>query len=195
MSLNSSSFVLFGETISALVTNNDYSYTSRAWILKNGATVADILINAGSGLATHNIYLIRASFSNNAWSYASTKVPSRQEFNTLGAIETKDATNVTLPNATFVTLTSMTLSPGTYILTGNVNFDQNTSGIRITMIDTEETSQNGQTNSTLATGRATLEYVRIISISSQTTIYLRAYQNSGATMNGVSAVLKTMKIK
>ena len=113
----------------------------------------------------------------------------------LGAITTKDVTNATLPSATFVTLTSMTLSPGIYILTGNVNFDQNPSGIRIAMIETEETSTNNQANSTLATGRATLEYTRMIGIQSQTTLYLRGYQNSGSTMSSVGAVLKAVKIK
>ena len=97
-------------------------------------------------------------------------------------IYTASQYSVTVGSGAFTTITTMTLPAGRYILVGALQFAYTgTTGIRICMLETSESSINNMSNSVLATGRATLNMSRIISLDSTTTIYLRAYHAIGSS--------------
>jgi hypothetical protein len=101
----------------------------------------------------------------------------------LGIISTADnSTGQSVSNATWTTIKTLELPAGTYIVTGDLSFDNNSTGIRILIIDTIESESNAFDNSVLASGRADLNKTRIISLPMTTTLYLRAYQTTGSPL-------------
>lgn len=102
----------------------------------------------------------------------------------IGEITEHDSPSVSVSSGTFVTLESFSVPKGTYIIITTFNqADSNQQGFRIGLIDRTETSANTSINSILATGRATIQKTRVFVIPSTTTIYIRAYQNSGSAIN------------
>lgn len=72
---------------------------------------------------------------------------------------------------------------GTYVVTGDVDFGTNATGLRILILDTTATNTNNVNNSTTVVGRTTIGKTRIVSLTANTTLYLRAYQTSGSTLS------------
>ena len=102
----------------------------------------------------------------------------------IGGITEHDSPSVSVSSGTFATLESFSVPKGTYIIITTFNqADSNQQGFRIGLIDRTETSANTSINSILATGRATIQKVRVFVLPSTTTIYIRAYQNSGSAIN------------
>ena len=102
---------------------------------------------------------------------------------------TTDETTVQAPSGTFQTICRLVLPKGLYIISGDLDFSSNTSGIRILLLDTFEASLNTEQNCVLGTGRSTLNKVRLLNLTSQSnTIYLRAYQSSGSNLNAIGII-------
>lgn len=107
-----------------------------------------------------------------------------EKIEAIGGITEHDSPSVSVSSGTFATLESFSVPKGTYIIITTFNqADSNQQGFRIGLIDRTETSANTSINSILATGRATIQKTRVFVIPSTTTIYIRAYQNSGSAIN------------
>lgn len=107
-----------------------------------------------------------------------------EKIEAIGEITEHDSPSVSVSSGTFATLESFSVPKGTYIIITTFNqADSNQQGFRIGLIDRTETSANTSINSILATGRATIQKTRVFVIPSTTTIYIRAYQNSGSAIN------------
>ena len=103
---------------------------------------------------------------------------------TIGVISPGSAKTVNVANSTFVTVDTMTIAnEGTYVITGDVDFGTNSTGLRILILDTTATNTNNVNNSATVVGRATIGKTRIVSLTANTTLYLRAYQTSGSTLS------------
>lgn len=91
------------------------------------------------------------------------------------------ATNV--ESGTFVTLATISVNnPGPYLIEADVAFGSG-DGIRILLVDPAETDNNNAANSVLATGRATLQKIRLFVLTPSDRIYIRAYQNTGSSLS------------
>lgn len=102
-------------------------------------------------------------------------------FNRLSETESIPSTNVA--SGAFATLARITVpANGYYLLDADLSFDPGT-GIRILMVDVSETDANSAINSVLAEGRATMQKIRMLRLTTSDTIYIRAYQNTGSTMS------------
>lgn len=99
---------------------------------------------------------------------------------TPSAVNVSSATDTTLCN-------SGSLSAGTYIIMFRASFASNNSGRRAIFLATSNggSTYNGANVTTApANGSATqLEGVKIVTLTSATTFYLRAYQNAGSSLS------------
>lgn len=107
----------------------------------------------------------------------------------MGTVSTHNGSSTNVSTATDTTLcNSGSLSAGTYILKAVVQFAASSSGRRVIFLTTSSTGANIDrytiTQSAAAPSGATyVELVHLITITSATTYYLRAYQNSGSTLS------------
>lgn len=90
---------------------------------------------------------------------------------------------VTSTSGQFITVDTITLGVGTYILNATMSFDTNATGSRILLVDRTETSTNTEENSIAVTGRATIQKTRFVKCTAQTTFYIRGYQNSNSSLS------------
>lgn len=103
--------------------------------------------------------------------------------NNIGAVVSADSTvDVALANSTYTTILSVTLSPGIWIIIARCHFTTNTSGVRRLYLS--PTSSGEGWDVSYPSGDAQLKYEanKIMVLSAQTTIYLRAWQNSGSSL-------------
>lgn len=104
-------------------------------------------------------------------------------FSGIGSQSGNNLTSKTVASGTWVTIDTLNVAKsGSYIITGDIDFASSSNGIRILLIDSEETSSNNANNSVLAQGRATLTKCRIVSLTANSTIYLRAYHTNGSDL-------------
>ena len=93
-----------------------------------------------------------------------------------------DAVNVT--NGSFTTMQSFAVpANGMYIIVATAIFSSDNNGMRILVVDTSSTAENSGANHVLATGRAVIEKVTPMALTTSDTVYIRVYQNSGNTMS------------
>ena len=100
-------------------------------------------------------------------------------------MEPNSGTSVSLADSTWKTVAASQLQPGTYLVIGSVKFtgSSTTNGQRFLIVDTSATAEsNSVSNSVVGTGRADISRARIMQFSEATTVYVRAYQTSGATL-------------
>ena len=103
---------------------------------------------------------------------------------------------VSVPNNNFATVTTLDITAGTWLIIGQCSFVGNNGMNAIVMVEDVITANNTLTNSTAvraSTGNSDIQKVRIYSTSTNKTIYLRAYQNSGSDMN-VTGNLRAVKL-
>lgn len=147
-----------------------FDSTSSKWVNREIEADAVAYDNTSSGLNATDV--------NAAIDEMSEKIEA------IGGITEHDSPSVSVSSGTFATLESFSVPKGTYIIITTFNqADSNQQGFRIGLIDRTETSANTSINSVLATGRATIQKTRVFVIPSTTTIYIRAYQNSGSAIN------------
>ena len=101
------------------------------------------------------------------------------------SVGTNNTINSTaVASGSFKTLATITNVPsGQYLILADVDFGTDTNGVRILMIETSESSTNTAANCVAVQGRATLQKIRPFSLTPTDTIYVRAYQNSGSSIN------------
>lgn len=81
-------------------------------------------------------------------------------------------------------ITSLELPSGTWVVTGRVRFSANSTGYRRAGFGTTDSEGAIQVQTPAVTGAVTqLTLTKIIEVSSNTTYYLNAYQNSGSSLN------------
>lgn len=100
-------------------------------------------------------------------------------------MEPTSGTSASLADSTWKTVAASILQPGTYLVIGSVKFtgSSTTNGQRFLIVDTSATVEaNNVSNSVVGTGRADLSRARILQFDTTTTVYVRAYQTSGATL-------------
>lgn len=112
----------------------------------------------------------------------------------IGVVSTVDNTVNSVTSSTWTTISTLALGIGVYVITGDLWFTGNQSGIRIMILDTEESVVNSYDNSVLGTGRTDLNKTRILTLNAQTTMYLRAYQSSGTGLE-TKGRIRAIRIK
>lgn len=107
----------------------------------------------------------------------------------MGVSNNNDATK-NLTTGTVTNLLSVTLSAGSYILLGGCDFAANSSGVRALAWNTESGKlpeaaliQNGMKVLAGNSGVTALTAIWLVTLSSSTTYYLIAQQNSGSTLS------------
>ena len=100
------------------------------------------------------------------------------------------------PNNTWIrNVFAKSVSKGTYLVTGSVDFSSNYSGIRVLIVsDDYDDVANDEHNSVLGTGRATLSMTRVFHFTSNGTIYLNVYQGSTDTTLQARGYLQVVKL-
>ena len=117
-----------------------------------------------------------------------------EQIGDIGTTDLPTSSTVQTTSGTWVTVATKVLTPGTYIVIGDIFFDSNTNGIRILLLEESESTNNNCYNSFLCTGRADLSKARILVEASNKTIYLRAYQTSGSSLYATGRI-SVIKIK
>ena len=115
------------------------------------------------------------------------------EIDLTGTIYTSSGSG-TGSTSSFLTVATLSLPKGIYIIVGDAWWTSNANGIRILLIDTIESQANNIDNSVLGTGRSDLSKTRLLSLSETTTIYLRTYQSSGGDLLS-NGKITAMRIK
>lgn len=99
-------------------------------------------------------------------------------------IERNLASAVSLPNNTSKAILSQSIPAGTWVITCRVRFPSNATGRRVANLS--QTSGDGSQVAVLTAingAVTTLTFTEIVSVSSATTYYLNAYQNSGGALS------------
>lgn len=90
----------------------------------------------------------------------------------------------TISSEVVTNITSLELPSGTWVVTGRVRFSANSTGYRRAGFGTTNSEGAIQVQTPAVTGAVTqLTLTKIIEVSSNTTYYLNAYQNSGSSLN------------
>ena len=90
--------------------------------------------------------------------------------------------DISIPNSSYTTLTSVVLPAGVWMIAARGHFNTSTTGVRRLFLS--ETSDGEGWDVSYPGGNAQLKYEvnRIVNLASQTTYYLRAWQNSGSAL-------------
>ena len=114
-----------------------------------------------------------------------------------------DSASVSLASATgdATAITSVTITAGTWVLTGFIRFAANATGQRLANISntsgassTAIMEQSGIQQDAVSSGGTYMNVARIITATSSTTMYLNVRQNSGSTLS-TSGFLRAVRIK
>lgn len=112
-----------------------------------------------------------------------------------------DSATVSVPNNSGTSIASVVLDPGTWAIEGNVSFASSATGRRIADLSTvsgsvspSAISQTGMDVPAVSGGMTALHMGWFTKRSSATTVYLNAYQNSGAALS-VTGYLRAMRIQ
>ncbi len=90
----------------------------------------------------------------------------------------------TISSEAVTNIISLELPSGTWVVTGRVRFSANGAGYRRAGFGTTDSEGAIQVQTPAVTGAVTqLTLTKIIEVSSNTTYYLNAYQNSGSSLN------------
>lgn len=122
------------------------------------------------------------------------------EIKNIGTVATNaNSSSVSVANASYQTLVSAELSPGTWIISYAIEFANNTTGRREILL-TNAANSNSQigiggwvTSRAVENAATVLNGSQIVTISSSTTYYLKAYQTSGAAL-GCKGQITAVKI-
>jgi hypothetical protein len=98
----------------------------------------------------------------------------------IGTHVTSNQQTVSVTSGAFVTVASVNLSAGVYVVTGRIDFGTDATGRNISFLTTNSSAtNNGVVNSTAGNGRSTLEITCRIGLESNGTVYLKAYKTAG----------------
>ncbi len=114
-----------------------------------------------------------------------------------------EPSKISVETSTLTDVYNYTLTPGIYMIHYIGNWDKNSSGLRIIIMDSNSgVSINGGRNTadTLFVNThgnsydAFHEHIRVVGVSSNTIYYFKAYQNSGSTL-GFYPVINIIKLQ
>jgi hypothetical protein len=164
-----------------------YSYKDGRWIIYNDANGVTRLPSATittvssttANLTTANI--TTANITNSNLTNAPTVAGHSSK---VGTIKTANlSSNTTIATATNKAIVSISLEAGTWIIVARGRFSANATGYRHINISTTSADNGVHIQVPAVSGAVTqLSVTRIVSISSTTTFYMNAYQNSGSTL-------------
>lgn len=129
---------------------------------------------------------------------------SAADVDPIGTVATTDiSTAVSVADSTWTTVGSVALAAGVWVLVGHANFGSNATGRRAIALTTATDSagsaaeqRQGFTSQPATSGSGTgVNGMRIVNITSATTFYLNAYQNSGAALSVSGGCLRAVRIK
>lgn len=118
----------------------------------------------------------------------------------MGTVTERNGTSTSVPNASDTTLcNSSGLSAGTYILQCMAQFGASSSGRRVLFLATSSTGSNISRYTQIIGAPSPSNYTQmsftyIVTVTSTTTFYLRAYQNSGGSIN-VTGGIRVLKLR
>ncbi len=153
-------------------------------------TGAKVALEIGTGGANHGVY----SWTGTKWiiyndANGKTYIPTTPivggHSTPIGSVLTADlASASTIASGTALSIASISLPPGTWVLTGRVRFSANANGFRQANINATNGSSAANIRVAPVSGSVTqLSLTKIVTVSSTTTYYLNAYQNSGSSLS------------
>ena len=131
--------------------------------------------------------------------YVSSSSAWRDALGINNTVTVKSATSVSVASTTYTNIANTgSISAGTYIIRGYINYPSNATGRRVAVFSTTSggsSSYNSMVNTkTAVNGVATyIHLTGLFTITSATTLYLVAYQNSGSTLT-CSGRIELLKI-
>lgn len=137
----------------------------------------------------------------NAASNSQTNTYSCDYINTnIGTIYSENFDNSTVADNTLTTVGTITLSKGTYVITGFGSFATNSTGYRQMGIATSSSSSSidrsaTSTVSAVNGSATTMQVITMINPNAQTTYYLNVKQNSGSSLSFTYGGFRAMKLK
>lgn len=101
----------------------------------------------------------------------------------------ENSNSVSPSSGSWKTASSITLTPGVWIVSGFAQFNSNTTGIRAIVLSTSQDDStatramsSSRANATGGSASTTCSFVDIYEVATQTTYYLNAYQTSGSAL-------------
>lgn len=158
----------------AAVAEGQFVYVRNHSTLAEGLYKASSAIGTNAALSTSNLTADGSGGLNDLQEQVTSlnsKMPTFSDNHTGSA---------TVNPGAFVTLASFDPpADGNYLIVVNAEFGGDTSGIRILMVSLTETDVNEPSNSVLASGRSSLQYVQLWGgVTTANRVYIRAYQNA-----------------
>lgn len=130
--------------------------------------------------------------------YVSDALHSEHNIAVIGDFVSKDqTTNVSCVNTGWTNVTSITVDAGTWVVSANLNYANNSTGRRVASISTTSGSYDSMCADQRppTSGAATwMNLCRVLTTSTSKTVYLTAWQNSGAALNA-TGYLRAVRIK
>lgn len=114
---------------------------------------------------------------------------NQTKLNAIGGVTSnKPSSEVSPASGTYTKITSISLSAGTYLIYGMIQYANNANGYRAIGIGTTLNADSLITRQLPVSGSATNIFgIKIVTLSSTTTINLVAYQNSGSALRTTTA--------
>ena len=105
--------------------------------------------------------------------------------NTLGSYYSVSGSNVKIKSGEAISVASLTLPKGLYVIAGFVRFSKNASGERrANILNTADSNVMQESKTANANNSTQLNLINIIKVdNNQTTIHLNAFQNSGSELD------------
>ena len=104
--------------------------------------------------------------------------------NNIGAvISGKNSSQIAVATSTYTTIASVELSAGTWIIIGECQFTSNSTGVRRLSILASTATDTWQVSYGAGSEQMKIQITKILEVSSITTYNLRAWQNSGSSLN------------
>ena len=101
----------------------------------------------------------------------------------IGAIVSNDlSSDVSIPTSTYTSILSVSLTPGTWIIIARCHFTTNTNGVRRLYLSPTSSGEGWDVSYPSGDAQLKYEVTRVVKIQSNTTYYLRAWQNSGSAL-------------
>lgn len=164
--------------------SGDYSHAQNmGTVAASEAQTAMGKYNVADGNDTYALIIGNGSDDNNRSNALTVDWDGNLKCNNIGAVVSADSTvDVALANSTYTTILSVILSPGIWIIIARCHFTQNTSGVRRLYLSTTSSGTGWDVSYPAGSDMLKYEANRIMVLSAQTTIYLRAWQNSGSSL-------------
>lgn len=115
--------------------------------------------------------------------------------NVVGTLFTDNQESVSLPNASYTTLASVSVPAGTYVVAAGINFGTVSSGKSIDLRILPPMGVDGLFTNTAVTSRPNITRgCNVITLSSPGTISVQGYQNTGSSITVTNVAIMAVRI-